>query len=312
LNIAEGQTATIELPVPATLMANAPATIPLWHFDEVTGYWVEEGEATLQGNKYVGTVNHFSFWNVDIPNDYVFIEGTIIDGEGQPLENIEVMIADETLGITGYGWTDQDGVYAGLVPANQELTISVQNACGEEIYSEVIGPFSADATIPTFSIPTTEPFVTLSGVLVDCDNNPITNGYLRVKFGNQTAIIPAEANGEFNGTVNVCSESTIYVTGFDVDNLKESTTVTKTIDSSVLDLANVFVCEDLTEYLYFNIGDIQAVDIDPDANFYSLNSDSSVIHILGFDPNIASPPSILFIIPDCTDARYSKRGKWYF
>ena len=49
LNLAEGSTATIHVPLSAELLAQAPATIPLWHFDEEKGYWVEDGEATLQG-----------------------------------------------------------------------------------------------------------------------------------------------------------------------------------------------------------------------------------------------------------------------
>ncbi len=48
-------TAQIEMPITATQQATAPATIPLWHFDETKGYWKEDGVATKTGNKYVGT-----------------------------------------------------------------------------------------------------------------------------------------------------------------------------------------------------------------------------------------------------------------
>ena len=64
LQLANGSTAEISVPVPLNA-TNAPTTIPLWYFDEEGGYWKEEGSATLQGNKYVGSVSHFSFWNCD-------------------------------------------------------------------------------------------------------------------------------------------------------------------------------------------------------------------------------------------------------
>ena len=61
LNLATGKTATITMAIPVSLQASAPATIPLWFFDETKGLWKEEGSATKQGNSYVGTVSHFFF-----------------------------------------------------------------------------------------------------------------------------------------------------------------------------------------------------------------------------------------------------------
>lgn len=73
LNLASGQTATIR--IPATPAAGAtgplPATFPLYHLNETTGRWTQEGTATLRtdpatGAKYYeGTVSHFSTWNAD-------------------------------------------------------------------------------------------------------------------------------------------------------------------------------------------------------------------------------------------------------
>ncbi|HHS95423.1 MAG TPA: carboxypeptidase regulatory-like domain-containing protein, partial [Phaeodactylibacter sp.] len=84
LNIANGNTATLEMPVPDDLLTNAPATIPLWYMDEASGYWVEEGTATLQDGKYVGFVSHFSFWNCDVPEDFIDLTGTVMS-EGGPV-----------------------------------------------------------------------------------------------------------------------------------------------------------------------------------------------------------------------------------
>ncbi|MDX5320678.1 MAG: hypothetical protein LPK45_06220, partial [Bacteroidota bacterium] len=68
LQLAKDHPATIMMDVPPSMLANAPAKMPLWHFDEVNGIWSHDGEGTLQNGKYVGKVSHFSFWNYDIPN----------------------------------------------------------------------------------------------------------------------------------------------------------------------------------------------------------------------------------------------------
>ena len=71
LNLASGRTATIRIPATPAPGASLPATFPLYHLNETTGRWTQEGTATLQtdpatGAKYYeGTVSHFSTWNAD-------------------------------------------------------------------------------------------------------------------------------------------------------------------------------------------------------------------------------------------------------
>ena len=106
-------------------IAGAPNEIPLWYFDEDNGYWIEEGSATLQGTKYVGTVSHFSFWNYDIPTEYVNICLNIFDTNSNPLNNIRINIESELNG-TGTGITNEDGEVCGIVPANQILNLNIR------------------------------------------------------------------------------------------------------------------------------------------------------------------------------------------
>ena len=46
LKIANGKSAELSFPIPAALSSTAPASIDLWHFDELTGRWKQEGQAT--------------------------------------------------------------------------------------------------------------------------------------------------------------------------------------------------------------------------------------------------------------------------
>ena len=84
LQIKSGSTATLSLQFLLQLESSAPATIPLWYVDESTGLWKEEGTATKQGNNYIGTVKHFTYWNCDIQVQTVMLTGTFKTANGQP------------------------------------------------------------------------------------------------------------------------------------------------------------------------------------------------------------------------------------
>lgn len=88
LQIAGGSDATIHIPVDASQVANAPAEIPLWFFDETAGYWVEEGSAALENGEYVGIVDHFSWWNCDAFSIDAQVCGAVEDASGNPWKSV--------------------------------------------------------------------------------------------------------------------------------------------------------------------------------------------------------------------------------
>ncbi|CAA6821182.1 MAG: Unknown protein [uncultured Sulfurovum sp.] len=96
LNLDAGESATIRIPV-VTRGAVPTATIPLFYYDEVAGFWVEEGTATLSadGTYYEGTVTHFTTWNADYLYDFVTISGCVQD------MNLTTMIGNARVDLTG-------------------------------------------------------------------------------------------------------------------------------------------------------------------------------------------------------------------
>ena len=62
LGIAKGNSAILTFAISSDMLANAPAQIPLWYFDENSLTWKEEGSAQLIGTNYVGKVSHFTDW----------------------------------------------------------------------------------------------------------------------------------------------------------------------------------------------------------------------------------------------------------
>ncbi len=254
LNIANGKTATITLPVPAALLSTAPSTIPLWHFDEVSGFWKEEGEATLEGNQYVGTVGHFSFWNVDIPFDFIYLQGNITDHNENGVQNLQVQIKDVATGMVGYDWTNQNGVFQGYVPMDSDLAISIVDECGDEIYDAPIGPFGEDTTLPSIMLSGSSSFITVTGNLV-CDMNPVTNGYVNLTFNSgESSNLSVDDDGHFNATISICDATNVNATGFDVANFNLSAPCTHYLDNTnLLDLGTISVCNESQEFLSFTV-----------------------------------------------------------
>ena len=63
LQLKEGCEANLKYPAPKGFSSHD--TIPLWYFNEENGLWIEEGYSTRQGDNYVGSVRHFTWWNCD-------------------------------------------------------------------------------------------------------------------------------------------------------------------------------------------------------------------------------------------------------
>ncbi len=258
LNISEGNTATLNMPVPASLQANAPAEIPLWSFNDQYGIWVEEGKATLQSGIYIGEVSHFSFWNCDFPYPLITFEAVIEDDNGNPLPNYHVAISINTAAgaFTGSGYTCPDGSITGLIPADQDLVLEIFDICGEVIYSQNIGPFADDVNLGTITVnPSTLNVTTITGELLDCDGVSVAEGVVMVQFSGQT-VYEYVSGAPFEVTFSTCSSTTdVDVIGVDLSNLMQSDPVTAGANGTY-DVGDITACDQqLTDYILITVDD---------------------------------------------------------
>lgn len=123
LQLKDGCKAKLTFPIPAGMGENPPASIPLWSFNEQTGLWEEEGSAALQGNVYVGEVAHFSWVNLDYPEDQGTVYGYVKDDTGKILPGVRLSIGQ----LLASTVTKSDGYYSHEVPANTDFSITVKN-----------------------------------------------------------------------------------------------------------------------------------------------------------------------------------------
>jgi hypothetical protein len=248
-------TAQIEMPIATSQLSASPTTIPLWHFDETLGYWKEEGAATKQGTKYVGTVSHFSWWNCDAQFPTVRLSVTVVNSNGTPLANVRVGIRRATNSYTVNGTTNTQGQVSGLVPANESLTMVVFDSCGNIVSTTNIGPFAVATTLPNLVIPNSTIQSTLvQGNLLKCDGTNATNGYVLMRYGNQNQIATV-TNGAFSFTMLVCSATNtgFSLQGFDYDNLQTTNSINFTFTSPTTNVGNITACNSISEFISYRI-----------------------------------------------------------
>lgn len=189
LQLGSGITAQLTVPIAAAQTASAPATLPLWYFDESASLWKEQGSATKVGNSYVGNVSHFSWWNCDDPDDMAILNGVVKDCSGNPVPNAVV-----TLNGIYNNTTNQNGIYSGMVPVTMSFTIQMlainnpglSDSQVENIPTLIVGQvYTVPDLVSTAPCP-----AQITGQLISCTRTPIdglvyvegTNGFFAYQY----------------------------------------------------------------------------------------------------------------------------------
>ena len=297
LNVTADNSAQMTMPVPDVLLANAPAEIPLWSFDEEVGMWVEESVATLTNGAYVGKLPHFSFWNCDAPFPLIELDFQLVGDNGTVLDNYKVQIEFNTSnawGSVGYGISDSNGNVSGKVPANEELTIRVYSECGDVLFETNVGPFADDTSLGQLTVSTVNlSMTTFNGTLLDCNGDLLNDGIVVVSEGGIDYYhYPSSAT--FSYSRLTCGQAALSVKGINITDLVESDAVAAT-HGIVNDLGNISVCgNQLQNYLSITFDGVTAVFTDMgyeswnqggQASTYMFNQDSLQSDFIGIGFN---------------------------
>ncbi|HEV2482253.1 MAG TPA: carboxypeptidase-like regulatory domain-containing protein [Puia sp.] len=215
LQIASGKTATLTWTIPTSLQGIAPATIPLWYFNDTTGRWIQQGSAVRLGNTYVGQVSHFTWWTCAQAVSTVNFNVTFKDQFGNPLAYAYYIIQSATMGTRG-GFTNSSGFAQGLIAKSASLTIRIISPCGTLLGGVNVGPALSDQTLGTITVTTIGSLLTLTGTVVDCSNKPVDSGYVSTVIDglNYKATVK---NGVYTLAVNRCFAQPITVSLTPVD-----------------------------------------------------------------------------------------------
>ncbi|WP_422105938.1 hypothetical protein [Winogradskyella sp.] len=257
LNLAEGSTSEIKIPVDESLMGSAPATIPLWYFDEANGYWKEDGEAILIGNMYVGTVSHFSFWTCSIIHlQHNTLSITIEDTYGNPLNNVKVALSSENLR-TIYNYTNNSGIVSGLIPSNKsiEIDLSVEYLCdGNSILNQIVGPFNSDSSI-TIEIPESPEIFTeqISGSFYQCNGQQINEAYVFITHGSKV-FVDNITDSVFNTSLLRCNEyNSFKIEAVDFNSYNSSGEINYNFTHPFTFIGNIYACDEIDEFIQYKV-----------------------------------------------------------
>jgi hypothetical protein len=247
LQVAPGKKAALSFPLPAGLSGTAPSGIPLWYFDEATGLWREEGTAVKNGNTYEGEVSHFSFWNCDVPANFVQVNMTVKDNNGNPVPYAQVKISRvSNPGSAAYGYTDSSGYVGGAIPSSTQLKLEIfSNAsCGTALHTQTFTSGTTNLSLGIISINTTQGAATISGTATTCSNTPVVNGFIIMKKGNQYFRFPVSSTGTFQFTTILCNSTatSVQLIAEDIAASQQSNPSTHTINAGANAIGNIQAC----------------------------------------------------------------------
>jgi hypothetical protein len=284
LQIATGKQATLSFPIPTSLSSSAPATIPLWSFNETNGLWIQESSATKKGNNYVGNVSHFSYWNCDIGYSPVpFKAQLVVDSTLTPLANIEVRVTGSEYNCYNHGYTDTSGFIYGMVPANANLTLNISTDCRNSDYSKNFT--TANASVDLGTLAYSNSGAVISGSVLGCNNLPVTNGTVFIQLNDQNLITTIQ-NGSFSlHTLAVgCTNNSAYIIAVDSNANTQSTSQLITLSAGVNNIGTISTCSlNADQYMIISIDSATPLTPTPTLNggsytIYSLADTSTLIN----------------------------------
>jgi len=209
LQLAKGKTADIQMDLPVDSINNqllsAGFKIPMWHFDESKGLWVEEGEgqviaslSSAVGLAVHATVSHFSTWNWD----FKFENPGSVNVKCQsanvfvPCNITAKVVLKDGSGLTKTSSISATGVDIINMPSEGEIQWSAKDVSGTLIGAKTSQLPNDKNVVIDLGIPTTNHFVkcvSTENIAVACSG----------QFNGVSFSVPAEGGRIISGLKNV-------------------------------------------------------------------------------------------------------------
>ncbi len=301
LQIATAKKATLTFPIPAGISSSAPSNLPLWSFNETNGLWKQEGYAIKSGSNYVGDVSHFSYWNCDVPANFVQFNCTVKDAAGNAVAGalVKVTVVSEPQR-SGSGYTDSSGYTGGAVPNNAQLKLEVfgDYSCSTPIHSQNFTTDNQNISLGVVTVPITN-VATVSGNVIDCAAAPVANGFVIMVKDGFIYRFDVNADGTFSFTLPLCnSTASVQLLAEDITTLQAGNQQTETLVSGNNAVGALSACgTSIDQFINYSINGTSYSFVYPtDSITHDVNTQSvpPVSYVSGGSPNSGTSGSAFF------------------
>jgi hypothetical protein len=311
LQLAAGKSAQISIPVASHDLGSAPATLPLYYFDETQVVWMEEGQATLQGNDYVGNVSHFSFWMCPVVYNHYPISGRLVC-QGSPLPATQLEVYNQWGAFLGKVSTNAGGYFFGMIPSTLTFQFKVKNSCQETAAQFNLGPFTGATQLNDLNVCSgSANSVQISGGFEDCNGNPDAGAWARVEGQGVVRLYPSNGQGQVNASVLLCqASSSVNISGVNLGSGATSTGQTFPLAPSI-SFGNQMVCNNATIFCQFTLDGVPYYFTPSSQYTFSCGYSAAQNRLspaVTYNPGTGNSTSFMVTIPGSTPSTYSVGG----
>ncbi|MEL7120140.1 MAG: carboxypeptidase-like regulatory domain-containing protein [Bacteroidota bacterium] len=200
--------ATVNLPQP---ILNEMSS---WKLDAQSGFWLESGAISVESETLKSTLPIGNIWSFGHPLNFSTVSGTLLlDNEQSqsklPFKEIRLYEQGHPSKPTQL-FTDHLGRFDLFLPQNKLYRVEVPSSCNQEL--QIVSPntWVNPAALASIEVIENEDIATLKKRFVDCEDEPISEGYLLVKEnGKVIQTIPLNDLDSGRVYLPVCSSADI-------------------------------------------------------------------------------------------------------
>jgi hypothetical protein len=158
--------------------------------------------------------------------------------------------------------------------------MTVYNGCGSAVHTQDIGPFTSNTDMGAITINTTaRTSLTITGTVVNCTGNPVTNGQVNVLLNNinyRTLV----NNGNFSITVDRCDNTAITakLQAFDYGASQEGKETSLSVGTGTVNAGQLSACgTTINEYVNYTMNGNKLSIIPPNTLYARTKGDTTYI-----------------------------------
>lgn len=258
LQLPEGSTATLTMPIPEIMHQYAQSTLELWSYDETNATWVEEGTASRDGDFYIAEVSHLAYWSINISFDEVTLSSQI-NIDGFPAVDREVKIVAPESGFISYSQTSSEGRLSLSIPEGEVLNLTIEGDCINTPFESTLEPqYETGSQEAAIELHSRSDDFSILGKALTCAGEALNQGWIRIQYENDNEMLRTDANGSYDIERSKCVNEPFSIYAIDPANgtISLPEQVTGAYDAVIADLVS---CENINytqelEYTHMNWG----------------------------------------------------------